>query len=162
EYGTSKALVSAKFTFTGLPAHASGSPERGRSALDGVELMNVGANYMREHVKQTNRLHYVITKAGEAPNVVPAPAQVWYYARADFTERGGPDFTGRKDAAAGAAKRRRPKSTHKTDPDCHEITPTRPLPRFIERNSRRVGPPVFDDADRKLALQLQEPLKTDF
>lgn len=74
--GSSKAMVSAKFTFTGLPAHASGSPDKGRSALDGVELMNVGANYMREHVKESTRVHYVITNGGGQPNVVPAEAQV--------------------------------------------------------------------------------------
>src|SRR5262249_25420221 len=78
-YGSSKALISAKFTFTGLPAHASSSPDKGRSALDGVELMNVGANYMREHVKETNRIHYVITNGGQPPNVVPATAQGGYF-----------------------------------------------------------------------------------
>src|SRR5215831_19368615 len=85
-YGSSKAVISAKFTFAGLPAHASVSPDKGRSALDGVELMNVGANYMREHVKETNRLHYVITKGGGQPNVVPATAQVWYFVRANAHE----------------------------------------------------------------------------
>src|SRR5262249_3003522 len=85
-YGSSKAMISAKFTFTGLAAHAAGSPHKGKSALDGVELMNVGANYMREHVKQTSRIHYVITKGGGQPNVVPATAQVWYYVRDDAHE----------------------------------------------------------------------------
>ena len=90
-YSTSKALVSAKFTFTGLAAHASGSPDKGKSALDGVELMNVGANYMREHIKETSRIHYVITNGGGQPNVVPATAQVWYYVRAnDHRRRRGP------------------------------------------------------------------------
>ena len=89
EYGSSKAVISAKFTFTGLAAHASGSPDKGRSALDGVELMNVGANYMREHVKETSRIHYVITNGGGQPNVVPATAQVWYYVRANTHEDAG-------------------------------------------------------------------------
>src|SRR4029077_8349971 len=82
-YDSSKAMISAKFTFHGLPAHASASPDRGRSALDGVELMNVGANYMREHIKETSRIHYVITNGGGQPNVVPATAQVWYCVRAN-------------------------------------------------------------------------------
>src|SRR5262249_38354308 len=60
-YSSSKAMVSAKFTFSGVAAHASGSPDKGKSALDGVELMNVGANYMREHIKDSSRIHYVIT-----------------------------------------------------------------------------------------------------
>jgi aminobenzoyl-glutamate utilization protein B len=162
EYGSSKALISAKFTFTGLPAHASGAPERGRSALDGVELMNVGANYMREHVKQTNRLHYVITKGGEAPNVVPATAQVWYYVRADEHGDAERQFDWLKDIADGAAKMSRTKVAHQIDTDCHEIIPNLPLSKVIERNFKRVGPPVFDDADRKLAKQLQEPLRTEF
>src|SRR5262249_54410038 len=85
-YSSSKAVISAKFTFFGLPAHASGSPEKGRSALDGVELMNVGVNYMREHIKQTSRIHYVVTNGGGQPNVVPATAQVWYYVRANTHE----------------------------------------------------------------------------
>ncbi|MBT6496970.1 MAG: amidohydrolase, partial [Planctomycetaceae bacterium] len=81
--GSSKALVSVKFTFDGTAAHAAGSPESGRSALDGVELMNVGVNYMREHVKEDARFHYVITDGGGAPNVVPPHATVWYFIRAD-------------------------------------------------------------------------------
>jgi aminobenzoyl-glutamate utilization protein B len=162
DYGSSKALVSARFTFNGLPSHASGSPDRGRSALDGVELMNVGANYMREHVKQTNRLHYVITKGGEAPNVVPATAQVWYYVRGDAHEDAVRQFDWLKDIADGAAKMSRTKVAHTIDTDCHEIIPNLPLSKVIEKNFRRVGPPVFDETDRKLARQLQEPLKTDF
>src|SRR5205814_3012702 len=82
-YGSTKAMISAKFTFTGLPAHASVSPDKGRSALDGVELMNVGSNYMREHIKETSRIHHVITNGGAQPNVVPATAQVWSYVRAN-------------------------------------------------------------------------------
>ena len=64
-------MVSVKFRFEGLPAHASVSPHEGRSALDAVELMNVGVNFMREHVKEDARIHYVITNGGGQPNVVP-------------------------------------------------------------------------------------------
>jgi aminobenzoyl-glutamate utilization protein B len=161
-YGSSKALISAKFTFTGLAAHAAGSPDKGRSALDGVELMNVGANYMREHVKQTNRLHYVITKGGEQPNVVPATAQVWYYVRADAHEDAERQFDWLRDIADGGAKMSRTKVSLAIDTDCHEVIPNLPLSRLVERNFRRVGPPRFDEADRKLAKALQEPLRADF
>jgi aminobenzoyl-glutamate utilization protein B len=161
-YGTSKALISAKFTFTGLAAHAAGSPDKGRSALDGVELMNVGANYMREHVKQTNRLHYVITKGGEQPNVVPATAQVWYYVRADAHEDAERQFDWLRDIADGAAKMSRTKVKLAIDTDCHEIIPNLPLSKVVEKNLRRVGAPKFDDVDRKLAKALQEPLRADF
>jgi aminobenzoyl-glutamate utilization protein B len=78
---TSLANRSAKFRFTGVSAHAAGAPERARSALDGVEAMNHMANLMREHVPQETRIHYVITSGGNAPNVVPDFAEVFYYLR---------------------------------------------------------------------------------
>jgi aminobenzoyl-glutamate utilization protein B len=71
-----------RFRFYGTAAHAGGSPHLGRSALDAVELMNVGVNYLREHVTEDVRLHYVITHGGDLPNIVPAEAEVWYYIRA--------------------------------------------------------------------------------
>ncbi len=78
---TSLANISAKFRFRGLSAHASGAPEQGRSALDGVEAMNAMVNLMREHIPSDARIHYVITDGGRAPNVVPDFAEVYYYAR---------------------------------------------------------------------------------
>lgn len=161
-YMSSKALISAKFTFTGLPAHASGSPDKGRSALDGVELMNVGANYMREHIKQTSRIHYVITNGGAQPNVVPAEAQVWYFVRANTHEDAERHFDWLRDIADGAAKMSRTKVAVHVDTDCHEIVPNLPLSRVVLNNLRRVGPPRFDDADRALARRLQEPLRAEF
>ena len=81
--GIDKALAnkSAKFRFRGISAHASGAPDKGRSALDGVEAMNVMANMMREHIPSDSRMHYVITSGGSAPNVVPDFAEVYYYVR---------------------------------------------------------------------------------
>ena len=76
------AMNSVVFKFHGKTAHAAGDPQNGRSALDAVELMNVGANYMREHMIQEARLHYVITNGGGAPNVVPDEAEVHYFVRA--------------------------------------------------------------------------------
>ena len=78
---TSLANRSAKFRFHGISAHAAGAPERGRSALDGVEAMNMMANMMHEHMPQDARMHYVITAGGNAPNVVPDFAEVFYYVR---------------------------------------------------------------------------------
>jgi len=79
--GSNLANRSARFTFSGVSAHAAAAPERGRSALDGVESMNFMANMMREHMPQDARMHYVITEGGHAPNVVPDRAQVYYYLR---------------------------------------------------------------------------------
>ena len=78
---SSLANKSGKFRFRGIAAHAAASPDKGRSALDGVEAMNNMVNMMREHIPSDTRIHYVITRGGEAPNVVPAFAEVYYYVR---------------------------------------------------------------------------------
>jgi aminobenzoyl-glutamate utilization protein B len=72
---------SAKFRFHGLSAHAAAAPDKGRSALDGVESIDYMVNMMREHIPQETRIHYVITNGGKAPNVVPDFAEVYYYVR---------------------------------------------------------------------------------
>ncbi len=74
-------MVSVEYTFSGESAHSAGAPWRGRSALDGVELMNIGWNMRREHLRPEQRSHYVITKGGDQPNVVPPEATVWYFIR---------------------------------------------------------------------------------
>ena len=161
-YMSSKAVISAKFTFTGLAAHASASPEKGRSALKAVELMNIGVNYMREHVKETSRIHYVITNGGAQPNVVPATAQVWYYCRGNTHEDAEFLFDWIKDIAESAAKMTRTKMALQVDTDCHEIIPNLPLSQLIARNFQRVGPPRFSAADITFARQLQSPLRSEF
>jgi aminobenzoyl-glutamate utilization protein B len=161
-FSTSKACVSAKFTFSGIAAHASGSPDKGRSALDGVELMNVGANYMREHVKETNRVHYVITKGGEQPNVVPATAQVWYYVRANDHDDMEKQVDWLKDISEGAAKMSRTKVKMQIDTDCHELIPNAPLSKLVLKHLKKVVAPRFDKADRDLATQLQTSIRADF
>ena len=81
-YSVCTGVNSVKYHFKGKTAHAACDPEKGRSALDAVELMNVGMNYLREHVPMDVRIHYVITDGGSAPNIVPDHATVWYYDRA--------------------------------------------------------------------------------
>lgn len=80
--GTAVGVNAIYYRFHGRTAHAGGSPHKGRSALDAVELMNVGVNYLREHVKDDVRMHYIITEGGKAPNIVPDEAEVYYYIRA--------------------------------------------------------------------------------
>ncbi len=80
--GSMVGIDSIKFHFHGIPAHAGATPQLGRSALDAVELMNVGVNYLREHVTGDVRMHYTITNGGQAPNIVPEDAEVWYFIRA--------------------------------------------------------------------------------
>jgi aminobenzoyl-glutamate utilization protein B len=82
---TSNGLISIEYNFKGESAHAAGAPWRGRSALDAVELMDIGWNFRREHLRLATRVHNVITNGGDQPNVVPPNATVWYYYReADY------------------------------------------------------------------------------
>ena len=136
---SSKANVTAKFTFEGTAAHASVSPKSGRSALDGVELMNVGANFMREHLKEDARVHYVVTDGGGAPNVVPAKATVWYFVRADDHADAERNFAWLQDIARGAALMSQTKMSMHVDTDCHEIIPNSPLAELLTRNLEAVG-----------------------
>ena len=159
---SSKALVSAKFTFRGTPAHASVSPESGRSALDAVELMNVGANFMREHVKEDARLHYVITDGGGAPNVVPPQATVWYFCRADKHADVEYNFRWLKEIAQGAALMTRTKLSVQIDTDCHEIVPNAPLADLVTRNLQRIGAPKFSADEEAFARRMQAPLTEQF
>jgi aminobenzoyl-glutamate utilization protein B len=160
--GSSKAIVSAKFTFRGVAAHASGNPEQGRSALDAVELMNIGINFMREHVKDDARLHYVITNGGGAPNVVPATATVWYYVRADDHQDVEEYFAWVQDIARGAALMTRTKLSVAIDTDCHELIPNTPLAELIQANFARIAPPKFTQDEQAFARRLQDPLVRDF
>ncbi|MDP6059657.1 MAG: amidohydrolase [Pirellulaceae bacterium] len=160
--GSSKALVSAKFTFGGTPSHASVSPESGRSALDAVELMNVGANFMREHLKEDARLHYVITDGGGQPNVVPPTATVWYFVRADGHKDVEYSFRWLQDIAKGAALMTRTNLSVAIDTDCHEIIVNAPLSDLITKNLQRIGAPAFDDKEIEFARRLQAPLTAQF
>lgn len=158
----SKAAVSVKFSFAGTAAHASGSPDSGRSALDAVELMNVGVNFMREHVKQDARLHYVITDGGGQPNVVPAKATVWYFIRANAHKDVESYFKWVNEIAQGAAMMTRTKVSVQVDTDCHEIIPNAPLAEVMDRNLRLVGAPQFNEEEKAFARRLQQPLIAEF
>ncbi len=102
--GVSTGLNSFKLHFKGRTAHAGGDPHNGRSALDAVELTNVGINYLREHVPTTVRMHYVITEGGVAPNIVPDSACAWYFVRALSRELIDEVYARVLDVAEGAAK----------------------------------------------------------
>ena len=160
--GSSKAMVSVKFTFKGTPAHGAVSPHAGRSALDAVELMNVGVNYMREHVKEDARMHYVITNGGGQPNVVPPEATVWYFIRADSHADVEYNFDWIQDVARGAALMTKTKMSMQIDTDCHEVIPNTPLTEIIDANFRAVGGPQFTAEEHTFAARLQQPLTEQF
>lgn len=162
-YSYTKANVSVKFRFSGLPAHASSSPHEGRSALDAVELMSNGVNYMREHIKEDARIHYVITNGGGQPNVVPPEAEVWYYIRANKHSDVEKYYEWINEIARGAAMMTRTKlSAVQVDADMHEVLPNRVLSEIIQKNLQFVGAPKFTEEEKRFASKTQEPLGRKF
>ncbi len=156
----SKAMVSVKFKFEGLASHASVSPYQGRSALDAVELMSVGVNYMREHVKEDTRIHYVITNGGGQPNVVPPSAEVWYYLRANKHTDVEEYFVWLSEIARAAAAMSRTRLIEtRVDADMHEVLPNRTLVEVIQKNLELVGAPKFDEREKAFARATQKDLK---
>lgn len=154
----SKAVLGARFSFKGVPAHASASPQFGRSALDAVELMNIGVNYLREHVPQDTRIHYVVTNGGGQPNVVPPEASSWYYVRADRHTTVEQVYARVLDIARGAALMTGTEMSVVVDGDAHEVLPNGALSHMITDNLKIVGPPPFDEADRAFARETQKDL----
>jgi aminobenzoyl-glutamate utilization protein B len=157
-FDSSKAMVNAKFRFAGLAAHASRSPHQGVSALDAVELMSVGVNFLREHLRDDARIHYVITDGGGQPNVVPPLAEVWYYVRADDHAYVEHVFERVREIARGAALMTRTELEERIETDVFEILPNRPLAELLHRQLTRVGPPAFDAAEREFARLTQATL----
>lgn len=136
---SSLANVSAKFRFYGVAAHAAGAPERGRSALDGVESMNYMVNMMREHIPQETRIHYVITRGGEAPNVVPAFAEVYYYARHKNRDVVRDVWSRIVEASKGAAMGTGTKVEMEVTGGAYDLLPIESLSRVMYRNLEAVG-----------------------
>ena len=154
-FAYSKALTSMKFRFQGLPSHASVSPHQGRSALDAVELMNIGVNYLREHVKEDTRIHYVITQGGGQPNVVPPFAEVWYYLRANKHYDVESYFERLKLIAEGASLMTDTTWNVEVITDNHEVLPNRPLSELLDQNLQRIGAPQFTDEEKSFARAVQ-------
>jgi aminobenzoyl-glutamate utilization protein B len=157
-YGYTKAVVTARFSFEGVAAHASVSPQFGKSALDAIELMNIGVNYLREHVPQDTRIHYVVTDGGGQPNVVPPNASSWYYVRADRHDTVEDVYARIIDIARGAALMTGTDMRVVIEGDSHEVLPNRALSHIITANLEAVGAPPFDDEDKAFARETQKDL----
>jgi aminobenzoyl-glutamate utilization protein B len=147
------------FHFSGRASHAAASPHLGRSALDAVELMNVGVNYMREHMPSTARIHYAITDTGgSAPNVVQANATVRYLIRArDLPEMQGLLRRVKKIAEGAALMTETRVRSEIVSGDANLIGNT-PLEQLMHQNLERLGPPVFDEQDNAFAAEIQTTL----
>jgi aminobenzoyl-glutamate utilization protein B len=152
-------LVSLEYSFRGQAAHGAGAPWRGRSALDAVELMNVGWNYRREHLRYQQRSHYVIRDGGDQPNVVPQTASVWYYLRetdyphimamwaiADSIAQGAAMMTGTELLPVRVMGAAWPQHFN------------RPVATAMQANIERVGLPEWSEADLQLARAVQQEL----
>lgn len=157
----SLANKSAKFRFHGISAHAAGSPERGRSALDGVEAMNHMVNMMREHVPQETRIHYVITAGGSAPNVVPDFAEVFYYVRNPDPQNVIEIFNRVVKASEGAAMGTGTTVDHEVIHGIYAMLPNVVLGEAMHANLERVGGVDYDDADRRFAELIRATLPDD-
>jgi aminobenzoyl-glutamate utilization protein B len=153
-------LVSVQYSFLGETAHAAGAPWRGRSALDAVELMDIGWNFRREHLRLSQRSHYVIPDGGDQPNVVPRTASVWYYFREtdyphirELWETGD---TIAKAAAMMAGVQLQPSKVLGSAWPQHF---NKVVAETTWANIQRVGLPQWSDADQQLAKALQQELK---
>jgi aminobenzoyl-glutamate utilization protein B len=153
----SLACVEIEFTFHGRASHAAAAPHLGRSALDAVELMNIGVNYMREHMPSTARVHYALIDAGGiAPNVVQAKATVRHLIRAATLEEMW-NLVGRvKKIAEGAALMTETKVEIRQLSGDANLVGNRPLEEALYRTLQRLGGPGFDEADRAFAREIQK------
>ena len=155
---TSLANRSAKFRFRGVSAHAAGAPERGRSALDGVEAMNMMVNMMREHTSMDTRIHYVITEGGAAPNVIPDFAEVFYYVRHSDAEEVRALWTRLEAAAEGAAMGTGTKVDWEIIHGNNPLLVNETLARVMDTKLRSLGGIAYTDEERAWAAQISESL----
>ncbi len=157
---SSLANKSAKFRFHGQAAHAAGAPERGRSALDGVEALNHMVNLMREHVPADSRIHYVITKGGEAPNVVPAFAEVFYYTRHPEMQQVREIFERVVKAAEGAALGTGTRMEYEVIHGIYNVLPNETLSRIMHKNLELVGGVNYSPEEMDFAKQIMASYDT--
>ena len=149
-------LVSVEYMFEGEAAHGAGSPWDGRSALDAVELMNVGWNFRREHLRIQQRSHYVITDGGDQPNVVPPSASVWYFFRETNYEDIMRMWRIGDSMAEGAAMMTDTSMTSRMLGAAWPQHMNRPVTEAMHTNIQLVGMPEWTDADEKLARAVQK------
>jgi aminobenzoyl-glutamate utilization protein B len=149
-------LISVEYTFDGEAAHAAGSPWRGRSALDAVELMSVGWQYQREHLDPLQRSHHVIKNGGDQPNVVPSKASIWFYLRHVTYPRIMELYTRANEMADGAALMTQTTVSQKILGSAWPRHFNKVIAETMYGNIKKVGLPTWDDNDQQLAKALQK------
>ena len=150
----SVAIMGANFIFDGVAAHAGGAPHLGRSALDAVELMNVGANYLREHMIDAARIHYAYSDpGGTAPNVVQSHAVIKYEVRAPKVNQVQELFTRLVDVAKGAALMTGTKMQYEITMAFSDYVPNRTLGALMDESMRELGAPEWTEEEYALARE---------
>ncbi len=150
-----QAMLSMEYHFRGKASHAAMAPEEGFSALDAVELMDVGVNYLREHVPAGGQLHYVILNGGEKPNIVPEKAAVWQFIRANTTQDLQRIAGRMDDIAKGAAIMTGTAVEKKILTGCNETRIVPALARLLEQvMSQEVAPPVWSEEEKEFSRKL--------
>ncbi|RKF21692.1 amidohydrolase [Altericroceibacterium spongiae] len=154
--GPTLANISGKFRFHGVSAHAAGNPDKGRSALDGVEAMDDMVNMLREHIPDRTRIHYVITDGGKAPNVVPNFAEVYYYVRHQDPEivRSVMDWV--KQAADGAAMGTQTTVEFEQTGGVYSMMPNETLMHVMDRNLHKVGGITWTEEEKTFGAAIQK------
>jgi aminobenzoyl-glutamate utilization protein B len=156
--GRGNGMVSVEYTFQGETAHSAGAPWRGRSALDAVELMNIGWNYRREHLRLSQRSHSVITNGGDQPNVVPRNASIWFYFRELDYENIKRMWDIGNDMAQGAALMTNTKWSSRILGAAWPQHMNKVIAETMYENIKTVGLPQWSEADQMLAKALQKEL----
>jgi aminobenzoyl-glutamate utilization protein B len=155
---TANGLVSVEYTFQGETAHSAAAPWRGRSALDAVELMNIGWNYRREHLRLQQRSHYVVVDGGDQPNVVPQRASVWYYFRETEYPRIKEMWDIGNKMAEGAALMTGTTWTSRIVGAAWPQHFNKPVAEAMHANMQRVGLPKWSDDDQAFAKAVQKQI----
>jgi aminobenzoyl-glutamate utilization protein B len=156
--GTGTGLVSVEFTFDGQSAHGAGAPWRGRSSLDAVELMNVGWNYRREHLRPLQRSHYVVSDGGDQPNVVPSKASVWYYFREITYPEIKKNFDTGVRIAQGAALMTDTEMSYRILGSAWPRHFNKVIAETMYEHIKQVGLPEWTEADQALARAVQREM----
>ena len=155
---SSNSNKSGRFRFYGQAAHAASAPDRGRSALDGVESMNYMVNLMREHVPDDARIHYVITHGGDAPNIVPEFAEVYYYVRHPKAERVKTLFERVVRAAEGAAQGTGTRMDYEVMHGNYPVLPNEALGRMVHKKMSQLGGFDYTSDERRFATTIRKTL----
>ena len=151
---SSNAVNGVKFVYHGKTAHAAGNPEMGRSSLDAIELMNMGVNFLREHVIPDARIHYVIEEGGGQPNVVPDYARSWYYIRAPERDQLDPIYERILKIAKGAAMMTETELEIQFIDGIYNILPSKSLAELVVKNMKEVGTPEYSEEELEFASKI--------